>query len=1139
MAKQAVVDVILNNEVAKARIVELEDRVKSLIALKMKALKDENTPLFDRLKAETKAATQELNKLQKQSYDVDAVLKNISGASINDLRKALSQATLEMNKMNRDGASGYDEQKKKVQSLKGEIDKVNASNSAGESWFGKMSAGVNKYFGLVAMGAAAVYGAARSVGEFLTDWDTAAQSEKKLQTALKGREEIMPNLMKNAAKLQDLMNVPHEVIESQEAFLASQGRTEDQIKKTMKAAIQMAADIPGMDLSGAVKQLDSSYSGVLRGLNRLDPAFKLLTKEQLENGAAVDLINEKYQGFAETAAQEGVGPLKQLGLIWTDIKENMGGMIAKVILPLSSGFKDLFIWIRDLLNPVTKLHAEFLQWVSILVIMFKSMVSLAAGVIAYNVAINLSNIGLALHNFWLGVVKKAQDLWNISVKSNPIGLLVAVLVAAGTALMLFSQRMSESSKLMKEHLKAIEDTAQAVDKEKVKTDLLVESAKNEKLSKEERLKALKELQTEAGGYLKGLTLENIATNEGAKLLGSYNRELEKKIWLEGNQKELAANMEAQRQVQRDRFGIDGKGGTFGTANAAKQAEVDAQKRVTNTTFYSGSADERTGAGLATKGAIENDVTNQQKQNALATTYNQLIAEKNKLETKYNTGVPGKLTPELTDEEKAKAAEKAQKAAEKAAAEKKKQYDVELKVAVDASTDQKNLLEKQHNDSTINDATFHALTLQSDLEFLQKKIEIEKKNGQSTVETQNELDKKILDAEAEKNALILKAQQTLKDAKIENVQNEIDKQIAKEDDAWTKEQDALKEQFIIKGNLTLKEIELNDLLHATIEEKTKAHNERMLALTNAKALEQYDINELSAKSDIERWDAQAAKAKATYDQEIKLAGTDQKKILTAEKKYKDDSLGIQNEKLDKEKELGNAKLDILNNGLGVLVDIFGKESALGKAFFYAQQATAIAQIIFNTAIANSKAVAAFPVTFGQPWVTINTVSAGVSIAGILAQTFGSSKGKKSGGYADEGSDDDVAGYYHKNEFINSADAVRNPTIKPVLDIIDYAQRSGTIRSINLPAVMAATFQRNSPGKKDGGFTSPAGASGSSSIPVIQNSNNAVYLQMLEAFNKLNKQLEKPIRADVSLLGKNGFQEQQDKLARIQKNANIGG
>ena len=49
----------------------------------------------------------------------------------------------------------------------------------------------------------------------------------------------------------------------------------------------------------------------------------------------------------------------------------------------------------------------------------------------------------------------------------------------------------------------------------------------------------------------------------------------------------------------------------------------------------------------------------------------------------------------------------------------------------------------------------------------------------------------------------------------------------------------------------------------------------------------------------------------------------------------------------------------------------------------EKAAAIGQIWTNNAIANAKAIAAFPLTFGQPWVTINTVSAALSTAATIA------------------------------------------------------------------------------------------------------------------------------------------------------------
>lgn len=69
---------------------------------------------------------------------------------------------------------------------------------------------------------------------------------------------------------------------------------------------------------------------------------------------------------------------------------------------------------------------------------------------------------------------------------------------------------------------------------------------------------------------------------------------------------------------------------------------------------------------------------------------------------------------------------------------------------------------------------------------------------------------------------------------------------------------------------------------------------------------------------------------------------------------------------------------------LLQDVAGENKDMAVAGVIIEKAGAIAQIISNTAIANAKAVAAFPVTGGQPFVGINTASAGISIGSTIAQ-----------------------------------------------------------------------------------------------------------------------------------------------------------
>jgi hypothetical protein len=79
----------------------------------------------------------------------------------------------------------------------------------------------------------------------------------------------------------------------------------------------------------------------------------------------------------------------------------------------------------------------------------------------------------------------------------------------------------------------------------------------------------------------------------------------------------------------------------------------------------------------------------------------------------------------------------------------------------------------------------------------------------------------------------------------------------------------------------------------------------------------------------------------------------------------------------------AKLDLAVQAGQFLQQIAGKNKAIQIAGLVIEKAASIGQIVASTALANAKAVAAFPVTFGQPWVTINTISAGLSIATTIA------------------------------------------------------------------------------------------------------------------------------------------------------------
>jgi len=88
-------------------------------------------------------------------------------------------------------------------------------------------------------------------------------------------------------------------------------------------------------------------------------------------------------------------------------------------------------------------------------------------------------------------------------------------------------------------------------------------------------------------------------------------------------------------------------------------------------------------------------------------------------------------------------------------------------------------------------------------------------------------------------------------------------------------------------------------------------------------------------------------------------------------------------LDAKAEIQNAYIDLAGQFGSLLQQIAGKNKKIAIAGIIIEQAASIGRIIANTAVANAKAVAAFPVTFGQPFVTINTISAALGIASTIA------------------------------------------------------------------------------------------------------------------------------------------------------------
>ena len=151
-----------------------------------------------------------------------------------------------------------------------------------------------------------------------------------------------------------------------------------------------------------------------------------------------------------------------------------------------------------------------------------------------------------------------------------------------------------------------------------------------------------------------------------------------------------------------------------------------------------------------------------------------------------------------------------------------------------------------------------------------------------------------------------------------------------------------------------------------------------------------LSEQDYQQDLER--LKQKRQLLTDAEAIELQNTELTEFQKTEirKKYSDQRAQITTAEIQTEKAAMEAKhainmayLDLFAQFGNTLTQLAGKNKALAIAGIVISQAASIGQIIANTAIANAKAVAANPLAFGQPWVTINTISAGLSIASTVA------------------------------------------------------------------------------------------------------------------------------------------------------------
>lgn len=238
-----------------------------------------------------------------------------------------------------------------------------------------------------------------------------------------------------------------------------------------------------------------------------------LTVALLESGGAAEELADKKLATLD-------GSLKLLSSAWE-------GFILKLNDTTGAGntlSKGILFLAENLDTIISVIGYATGAWVLYKVAVF----SANKAMVVYNAGSKALAVTQAFLNGGLKKVIATFRVLNAVSKANVFGAIVVAITALIIVYKQLSKEISASEKAQKSLNKARETAKKSVAGEKAELKSLIDIARNENLSKEDRLKAIKKINEISPEYLGNITLENIATEEGARLLNDYTEALNKK-----------------------------------------------------------------------------------------------------------------------------------------------------------------------------------------------------------------------------------------------------------------------------------------------------------------------------------------------------------------------------------------------------------------------------------------------------------------------------------------------------------------------------------------------------------------------------------------------------------------------------------
>lgn len=884
-------------------------------------------------------------------------------------------------------------------------------------------------------------------------------------------------------------------------------------------------------LSSVASHLDQVRDAQTIAFNAYNDGSSVLNEFNVQNNTVQAGIDKAKKQFLDLSIELGekLLPLVQQGI-------STGSLAVKSL----SAITNFVISHRRALITLTATVAAYVAGVKLSVLWNKRAVATEKMLVIWHAIQDKWLMTIMLRHAVLnGAMSKTvalQKMLNIVIGANPLGAFLAVITAVTTALVLYRQKLDDAAIAQNKINDIKKEAAAKSAEEETHIRTLIDAAKDETLSMDERRKAVNKLNQIIPNYNAQLDTTTGKYKASKKALDGYLQSLQRKYELEGAKDELKR---IGSEIAKERVNLR-------KATEDLKKAQDRSRKANNSAVYMPTT-WQAGIGIATSTLSEERAVSNSNEKL-----RKLYAERNGITEVYGSDLEKDAANSNSnststtqsgsggDSETNSSSHESTKSDPEVERQKLVQKELDS-ITADYETKRTQAKQAYLDGSIATQEDYNRKVEDLELEELNKKLEVAGLEPKKRAE----IEKKILDYKVKLYDQLREIEQSFGDTEADQLARELDNIKQKYDQDLALLNNLHDKKLISEEQYQADLKRLNERYTTDTDKANKESADRYIS--DAKTTFE-SLMELQRKANIksgnieEQSQAERSEAWKGYLQKLledtSLTGEQR---LAIQQQIDDADIEQTKENLKQKQDLTQKYNDIVCSVIVSAGQKLGEE--LGKILqgekadfkdflrgMLSLMIDALENVVITMRAASiARNVATLgPAGLAKAAIETALVKAAFEMAKAAVGSF------DVGGFTPTGPWDKPQGIVHSNEFVANRFATGNPNVLPVLNLIDEAQRSGSVSRLSPDDIAAVIPQQ----RHFGGATSSAhGLSVQHSQvqqPTTDAALTAVLSRVVRSLNSLDRRFAAPIVAETYATGKHGTIEAERLVDKMKSN-----